>query len=146
MALGIIGPEFPLTYAAGQWIRAKHPVEAFHRSGYKDWHMRHAFFADMGGFHLHPRSGDPFPLNATQLHWLVRNKFVEYPTITRKAVWDKSKKDTFTRIVTIFQIGYLIVQCIACAVQGLAITTLEFNGLAIVTCSLMTSYVWLNQT
>jgi hypothetical protein len=145
MILGIFGPEFPLTYAAGQWSRAKHSVKAFHASGYEDWHMRHAFFADMGGFVLHTRDGDPFPLNATQLHWLVRHKYIEYPRITRREVWDKSKQDTFTKAVTAFQVGYLIVQCIARAVQGLSITTLELNALAIVVCSLMTSYAWLHK-
>ena len=145
MALGILGPEFPLTYAAGQWSRAKHSVAAFRASGYDDWHMRLAFFADMGGFVFHARDSKPFPLNATQLHWLVINKFVEYPTITRKEVWDKSKQDTFTKVITAFQISYLIIQCIGRAVQGLAITTLELNALAIVVCSLMTSAVWLHK-
>lgn len=145
MGLGILGPEFPLTYAAGQWSRAKHSVEAFRASGYDDWHMRQAFFADMGGFVFHARDSKPFPLNATQLHWLVINKFVEYPAITHKEVWDKSRQDTFTKVIAAFQIGYLIVQCIARAIQDLAITTLELNALAIVVCSLMTSYVWLHK-
>ena len=65
MALGILGPEFPLTYAAGQWSRAKHSIEAFRRSGYEDWDMRRAFFADMGGFVFQAVDGQPFPLNAT---------------------------------------------------------------------------------
>ncbi|KAF2791675.1 hypothetical protein K505DRAFT_363593 [Melanomma pulvis-pyrius CBS 109.77] len=111
MCLGIIGPEFPLTYAAGQWSRAK----------------------------------QPFPLNATQLHWLVINTFVEYPSITRKEVWDKSKQDTFTKAITAFQVTYLIIQCIARILQGLAITTLELNAVAIVVGSLMTSYAWLHK-
>jgi hypothetical protein len=145
MSLGIMGPEFPLTYAAGQWSRAKHSVAAFRASGYEDWHMRHAFFADMGGFILHAQDGEPFPLNATQLHWLVVNKFVDYPTISRKEVWDKSKQDTFTKVITAFQVGYLIIQCIARAIQHLAITTLELNAVAIVVCSLMTSYAWLHK-
>ncbi|KAF2014656.1 hypothetical protein BU24DRAFT_433898 [Aaosphaeria arxii CBS 175.79] len=133
MFLGIIGPEFPLIYAAGQWSRAKHSVAAFKASGYPDWHLRQAFFADMGGFMFHARDGKPFPLNATQLHWLVTNNFVEYPSITKREVWDKSKQDTFTKVVTAFQVGYLIIQCIARAVQNLAITTLELNAVAIVT-------------
>jgi hypothetical protein len=145
MGLGILGPEFPLTYAAGQWSRAKHSVEAFRASGYEDWHMRQAFFVDMGGFVFHARDGQPFPLNATQLHWLVINKFVEYPTITRKEVWDKSKQDAFTKVITAFQTGYMIIQCIARATQDLAITTLELNALAIVVCSIMTSCVWLHK-
>ncbi|KAF2839888.1 hypothetical protein M501DRAFT_1010887 [Patellaria atrata CBS 101060] len=145
MGLGILGPEFPLTYAAGQWSRAKHSMRAFHTSGYNDWHMRQAFFADMGGFVFHTRNSKPFPLNANQLHWLVTNNFVEYPAITREEIWDKSKQDTFTKIITAFQICYLVVQCIARASQNLAITTLELNALAIVTCSLMTSFVWLHK-
>ena len=145
MCLGILGPEFPLTYAAGQWSRAKHSVEAFHASGFDDWDLRKAFFADMGGFFFHARDGSPFPLNAAQLHWLVINKFVDYPTISRTEVGDKSKRDTLTKFITSFQVGYLIVQCIARAIQDLAITTLELNALAIIVCSLMTSYIWLHR-
>ena len=107
--------------------------------------MRQAFFADMGGFVLHARDGDPFPINAAQLHWLVVNKFVDYPTITRRDIWEKSKQDTFTKVVTAFQVGYLILQCIARAVQRLAITTLELNAFAIVVCSLMNSCFWLHK-
>lgn len=145
MCLGVLGPEFPLTYAAGQWSRAKHSVKAFRASGYNDWHMRHAFFADMGGLVFHAQDGDPFPLNATQLHWLVINEFVDYPNITREEVWDKSKQDTFTKVVAAFQIGYLIIQCTARAIQRLAITTLELNAIAIAVCSLLTSYAWLHK-
>lgn len=107
--------------------------------------MRQAFFADMGGFVLHPIDGVPFPVNTVQLHWLVTQKFVEYPASTSKEVWDKSKQDTFTKVITAFQIGYLIIQCIARAIQGLAITTLELSALAIVVCSLMTSVMWLHK-
>ncbi|KAF2251459.1 hypothetical protein BU26DRAFT_530281 [Trematosphaeria pertusa] len=138
MCLGIVGPEFPLTYAAGQWSRAKHSVQAFRDAGYEDWHMRQAFFADMGGFVFHARDGDPFPLNATQLLWLVRHGHVEYPNITRKEVWDRSKQDTFTKIITAFQVGYLILQCTARAIQNLAITTLELNAVAIVPADVQT--------
>jgi hypothetical protein len=107
--------------------------------------MRQAFFADMGGFMLHPKDGKPFPLNATQLHWLVENGCIEYPQITKKEIWDKSKQDTVAKVITAFQVGYLIIQCIARAAQKLAITTLELNALAIVVCSLMTSYAWLHK-
>jgi hypothetical protein len=144
MLLGIIGPEFVLTYAAGQWSRAKWSVHAF-RDEHPEWHMRHAFFADMGGFVLHTEDGVTFPLNAMQLHWLVQHKYVDFPQITRREVWDKSKQDTFTKVITAFQVGYLIIQCSARAAQKLAITALELNALAIVVCSLMTSFAWLHK-
>lgn len=145
MFLGIMGPEFVLTYAAGQWSRAKWSVKAFKDLGYNDWHMRQAFFADMGGFVFHTKDAKSFPLNATQLHWLVKHGYIEYPKITKREVWDKSKQDTFTKVITAFQVSYLIIQCAARAAQSLTITTLELNALAIVVCSLMTSYAWLHK-
>jgi hypothetical protein len=144
MLLGIIGPEFVLTYAAGQWSRAKWSVQAF-KNTHPEWHMRHAFFADMGGFVLHTEDGVTFPVNAMQLHWLVEHGYVEFPKITKRELWDKSKQDTFTKVITAFQVGYLIIQCSARAAQRLTITTLELNALAIVVCSLMTSFAWLHK-
>jgi hypothetical protein len=40
---------------------------------------------------------------------------------------------------------YLIVKCVARVVQGLTITMLELNAVAVVVCSLMTSYAWLHK-
>ncbi|KAF1838218.1 hypothetical protein BDW02DRAFT_636652 [Decorospora gaudefroyi] len=130
MLLGILGPEFVLIYAAGQWSRAKWSVENF-KEDHPDWHMRHAFFADMGGFVLHTEDGVVFPVNAVQLRWLVRHEYIEYPKISRKGLWDKSKQDTFTKVITAFQVGYMIIQCAARAAQQLTITTPELNALAI---------------
>lgn len=102
MFLAIIGPEFVLTYAAGQWSRAAQSVKAFHEAGHEGWGMRLAFFADMGGFVLHARDSAPFPLNAKQLHWLVVNKHVEYPSTTNEEIWDKSKQDRVAKVVMAF--------------------------------------------
>lgn len=145
MLLAILGPEIVLTYAAGQWSRARHSVAAFRNSGYSQWNMRMAFFADMGGFVLHPRDGDAFPLNAKQLHWLVTNGHVDYPNLNPAEVWDKSKQDRLAKAITAFQIAYIVLECCGRAFQSLAITTLELNTLGIVVCSLMTSFAWLHK-
>ncbi|KAL9944097.1 hypothetical protein D7B24_001977 [Verticillium nonalfalfae] len=99
----------------------------------------------MGGFVLKADGIEPFPLNAKQLHWLVMNRHVEYPAITTAEIWDKSKQDGIAKVITSVQIAYLIVECIGRATQGLAITTLELNTLAIVTCTLMTAFAWLHK-
>ncbi|KAI6783780.1 uncharacterized protein J7T54_001656 [Emericellopsis cladophorae] len=145
MVFAVFAPEIVLTYAAGQWSRAKHSVKAFHGSGYTKWSLKLAFFADMGGFRLSCPGTDPFPLNAKQLHWLVVNGFVDYPKTSPAEIWDKSKQDRLAKLITSFQIGYLVVQCIGRLAQGLAITTLELNTLAIVVCSLMTAFTWLHK-
>ncbi|KAH8663284.1 hypothetical protein BGZ61DRAFT_462822 [Ilyonectria robusta] len=145
MVLAILGPEIVLTYAAGQWSRARHSVEYFHKSGYTQWTMRLAFFADMGGFVLHAKDSDPFPLNAKHLHWLIKNKHVDYPCVNAAEIWDKSKQDRLTKVITAIQVGHLVVECIGRVAQGLAVTALELNTLAIVVCSLMTAFAWLHK-
>jgi len=165
MVLAIIGPEIVLTYSAGQWSRARHSVAAFRELQHDEWTMRMAFFADMGGFVLYPRQQtaerqdtgekpgagpvlrpqDAFPLNAKQLHWLVARKLVKYPELRPDDVWDRSKKDRLSKVITAFQIGYLIIECSGRAIQRLTITTLELNTLAIVVCSLMTAWFWLHK-
>lgn len=145
MGLGILGPEFVLTFAAGQWSRARQSVEDFRDSGYIGWNIRHAFFADMGGFVLCAQGCQPFPLNAKQLHWLVVNGHVAYPQVPDDEIRDRSKQDTVAKLVTAFQVGYLVVQTIGRRAQDLTITALELNTLAVVVCSLMTSYTWLRK-
>jgi hypothetical protein len=104
--------------------------------------MRRAFLADMGGFVFHAQDGDPFPLNTIQLHWLVYHGYVEFSSVTKREIWDMSKQDTFTKVVASFQVSYLIIHC---AAQGLTITIVELNALAIVICALMISYTWLHK-
>ncbi|KAK4201172.1 hypothetical protein QBC40DRAFT_324965, partial [Triangularia verruculosa] len=145
MLLAILAPEIVLTYAAGQWSRARHSVHDFHNSGYMQWTMRMAFFADMGGFVLEAAESVPFPLNAKQLHWLVINDHIPYPETDVDEIWDKSKQDRFARFITSFQVGYTILHAVGRASQHLAITTLELNTLGIVVCSLMTAYAWLHK-
>ncbi|KAK4463590.1 hypothetical protein QBC42DRAFT_265166 [Cladorrhinum samala] len=145
MGLAIVAPEIVLTYAAGQWSRAKHSMRDFHAAGYQQWTMRMAFFADMGGFVLETADGLSFPLNAKQLHWLVINHHVPYPQTDVDEVWDKSKQDRFARLITSFQVGYTILHAIGRVAQRLAITTLELNTLGIVFCSLMTAAAWLHK-
>lgn len=145
MLLVVIAPEIVLTYAAGQWSRARHSLKDFHQSGYTQWTMRMAFFADMGGFVLETSDCGSFPLNAKQLHWLIVNNHVEYPDTRAEEIWDKSKQDRFARLITAFQVSYTILQAIGRAVQHLTITILELNTLGIVVCSLMTAFAWLHK-
>lgn len=107
--------------------------------------MKHAFFADMGGIEINPPDFVPFRVNAKQLHYLVTKGYLPYPNILLKEIADKSKQDTIAKIITSLQITYLILQCIGRTIQRLAITTLELFALAIVVCSIATSWCWLRK-
>lgn len=52
--------------------------QKFHEAGYKDWTIKHAFFANMGGFLIEPPETDipSFPLDAEQLYVLVQHGYV----------------------------------------------------------------------
>ncbi|GLB07712.1 hypothetical protein AtubIFM57258_003073 [Aspergillus tubingensis] len=145
MLVAISGPEFVLTYASAQWGRARDSVRSFKASGFPQWTMRHGFFADMGGFHLVPPDGPPFPVTSKHIHWLVIHNYLPFPEITSEEITDRSKQDTVAKIVSCMQTSWMLLQCLGRAAQGLAITTLELSALAIVVCSVMTSLCWLHK-
>ncbi len=145
MGLAIAGPEFLLTAACGQLSTAQESVKAFYELGYTQWTVRHGFFADMGGFLFVPRDSEPFPITSKHLHWLISRRYLPFPDITSKEIWDKSKQDTVAKLISCFQVGYLMIQCLGRAGQHLAITTLELSALAIVVCSIMTNICWLRK-
>lgn len=71
-----------------------------------------------GGYN-HPS----FPLSAAQLLVLVEEFMFEISYITQNDIKDRSKADAFTKLFAIGQSGWLIVQCIARAAQGLRKST-----------------------
>ncbi|KAL8805756.1 MAG: hypothetical protein Q9182_001789 [Xanthomendoza sp. 2 TL-2023] len=109
------------------------------------WTIRHAFYANMGGFVLQPRESAAFPINGKQLHWLIKRGYVEYPKMTAKEVWDKSKADGFQKLLTCLQTAWFIIQIIGRAIQKLPITTLEITTLSFVLCTLAMFSQWANK-
>jgi len=66
--------------------------------------LTHAFYADMGGFHL--RTDDlerPIALNAEQLFYLVNMGYIEYPKIDKEEIDDKNKTDGLARCVKLLK-------------------------------------------
>lgn len=148
MAHAIAGPEFVLGFAAGQYENALQAVVTFRNLddvGQQKWTMRHAFFADMGGFMLHPRDSKPFPVNNQHLHWLISNHFMDFPQVESKDIWDKSKANTLIKSLVCVQICWLILNVVARAIQNLAITTIELATVSIVFCTIATYFCWLHK-
>jgi hypothetical protein len=141
---GMIGPEFVFQTALGEWASARRSVRAFQDSGYLQWSISHAFFADMGGYHLHPRDFVPFPLNAKQLHYLVERGYVDFSHVEIGAehIDDKNKSDGLSRLIIVFQILWFSINTIARAIRGLAITTLELTACGYIVCTLGICLCW----
>ena len=143
--IAIFGPEILVSFAIGQWSAVRRSVAAFRELDYPEWTMRHAFYGDMGGFVLQTKDYKAFPVNSIHIHWLVKKKYIKIPQITREEINDKSKADTFAKVVTAFQTSWFILQCIGRAAQHLAFSTLELSTVAFVCCTLPTYYFWLQK-
>jgi hypothetical protein len=137
-----LGPEFILIMAIGQLLSARQSVADFHSSGYTEWTIRLAFFADMGGFVLKTPDWVPFPIDAKQLHYLVTKEYVAYPDATEDTIRDRNKVDGSLRIITFCQITWFLIVTIARAVQHLEITGGDLTVVAYIIVTLITAFCW----
>ncbi|KAJ9615357.1 hypothetical protein H2200_001432 [Cladophialophora chaetospira] len=142
MLFALIFPEVITGIGAEQWASAFQCVQDLAESGHTNWTMRHAFYANMGGFLLESPDFPAFPIDGQQIGYLVERKYLNFPDIDEKTIWDKNKADGFARAVTVVQIGWFCIQCIGRAIQHLPISTLELTTLTFIFCTLCTFFFW----
>ena len=140
-----LGPEVTLMIALGQWNSARRSVAEFHSSGHTQWTKSHAFFADMGGFVLHTADQVSFPIDAKQLHYLITEGHVAFPSLDKRIIADKNKVDSLLRAITLCQTLWFVVNVSGRAAQHLAITCGELTTAAFIICTVGTTYCWLDK-
>lgn len=157
--LSLLGPELIFLLAFGQYHTANTSKRLFQELGHLDWSITHSFYADMGGIHVQPKGWKRFPVNAKQLHYLVRNGYMQYPDIKKWEIEARSKVDGLARfvhhhiylykpvtykarLITGIQTLRFLVAITARFITGLAVTTLEMTVLANVFCTIMTFVAW----
>ena len=140
--LALLAPELVMLFACGQWASALRSVTDMRETGYRQWTMVHAFYADSGGFVLQAPNCKAFPVTAKKIHYLVQRDYLNVPLITRREIWDKSKADLFAKLVASFQAVWLVAQIIARAIQRLPVTLLEVSTVALITCAAFTIFFW----
>ncbi|KAL9128480.1 MAG: hypothetical protein Q9217_002858 [Psora testacea] len=145
MVQAIMAPEFIVAFATGQKAEAKRSVVEWKELGFDNWTMRHGFYANMGGFILQPKDSQSFPVNSKQLKYLVTCRYIPYPHITAKEVWDKSKQDGFQKTLTMLQTGWFVIQCLGRVIQRIPLTTLELTTFSFVFCTFASYYQWSNK-
>ena len=143
MLFTIMWPEVTAGCAFEQWESACQSVDAFAKSGYPQWTMRHAFLADMGGFVLHSPDFPPFPVDGQQLLYLIQKKYVEYPQqVDSEYIWDKNKADVVARAITLVQVAWFSIECVGRAIQRLNISTLELLTITFIFCTMPSVILW----
>lgn len=149
--LCLFGPEFIMQMALAQLMSARASVALFHELGHDQWTLTHGFYADMGGFVLHPRigSGDEkwerFPVNAQQLHYLLKHGYVNaemVKAVDKRRIKDKNKLDNLLRLLVFVQNSWFLINLVARRAEDLAITTLELTTAAFIACGYSTQIFW----
>jgi hypothetical protein len=144
-----MGPEFLLALTIGEWQSARESVAHLNRlRGDDKWTLKHAFFADMGGFMLRTSDDVQFFLDTKHLHWMLENKVIPMAEFEHrflldpKAIDDRNKSDIFIRVIAVGQALWFCVSIIARGVQQLPVTTLEITAIGIIVDSILVYYFW----
>ena len=110
--------------------------------------MKHAFFADMGGYLLKTKDHKPYPINAKQLHYLITEGYIsedmvkKHVMLDKEVIDDKNKTDILVRWITILQVLWFFITFVARACQHLTITTLELTTVGFITTAIAVSIFW----
>ena len=111
----------------------------------------HSFYAAMGGFAVDiddesvPSIG--FRLKQTRLTLTARAVRLldlcgSLPDVSREDIKDKSKADNLTKLVSLLQVIWMLVQICGRLAKSLPVTLLEVNTLAHVICALVIYVLW----
>lgn len=141
MTMAVIVPEIVTCCAFVQRVAAREAVCHMEVLGHK-WSLTQAFYLNMGGVWLHPHESKPFPINAIQLQYLIKEGVLPCPVIKEREIWDRSKVDKFAKLFACLQIFWLAMQAIARATQALPVTPLEIAVLGFAIPSLATFAFW----
>ncbi|KAH9904330.1 hypothetical protein F4778DRAFT_732158 [Xylariomycetidae sp. FL2044] len=141
--LGVLCPELPMLFAFSQLSSARQSVEDMKKvPDHPEWTITHGFYADSGGFVLDVVGSANFPVTAKQMVFLVRNGYIDRPSITQADIKDKSKADGLAKGLAFFQSAWLMTKFIGRAIQGLDTSPFELASAALILCSLASLCLW----
>ena len=138
--MAMLAPELLMLFAEGQWAAAKRSVDDMRAIGITHWTMVHAFHAESGGFVLDVPDGKGFPITARQIYYLVEKRYIDAPAISAEEIVDKSKADSFAKVVAGAQAGWFAVQIISRGIERLVVSLLELSTICLMTCSAATLF------
>jgi hypothetical protein len=138
MGYFILAPEFVIVWAARQHFGARYLTKKYAKD-HPGWTPVHSFFLIMGGFTLHKGRK---PLRVLVAKDLEEAGKIEWPTITKEEIADRSKGDYLSKTIVLFQTTWFVGQCIARGAYGLTVTELEIVTLAFASLTGVIYYLW----
>lgn len=141
-SVGLIAPEVMFGFAIVQYCSARRSVRAFEDSGYDNWSLMHAFFADAGGFILHTADYPPFPVTGLQLHYLITHDYIAMPQLSKKHISDRNKVDGMLRFLSLWQVFWFCLNEFFRFISGLHISALELTTVANIIITVPSAICW----
>ena len=140
MGYFLLAPEFVIFWAARQHFGARRLTKKHQKK--IGWTRAHAFFLIMGGFMLHEGGKPVRVLEPKELEELSEAGKIEWPTITKEEIADRSKGDYLSKTIVLFQTTWFVGQCIARGAYGLTVTELEVVTVAFASLTGVIYYLW----
>ena len=141
MGCFLLTPEFVIVWAARQYLSARELTNEL-KENHPSWTRAHGFFLIMGGFTLHEGGKPVKVLVPRELKDLSEKGKIEWPTITKEEIEDRSKGDYLAKTIVLFQTTWFVGQCIARGAYGLTITELEVVTIAFACLTGVIYYLW----
>jgi hypothetical protein len=148
MVITVIAPEMTCSNALGQFIACYKFRALMRQRQITDWSLAQSFYARMGGYVLSThRDRNRILTMAEMEHLIGTSEAPEFivPSVSKEEVNSFAKADSFAKLVTLIQAGWLIVQSIARQYQHLPISELEIATLAFVANAFLIYLVWWNK-
>jgi len=141
MGYFLLTPESVIIWAARQYFGARYFTKKYERN-HTDWTQAHSFFLIMGGFTLHEGGKPVRVLEAKDLEESSEAGKIEWPTITKEEIADRSKGDYLSKTIVLFQTTWFVGQCIARGAYHLTMTELEVVTVAFASLTGVIYYFW----
>ncbi|KAF8505041.1 hypothetical protein BU17DRAFT_58091 [Hysterangium stoloniferum] len=149
MFWAIIAPELIIAWSLRQWDGARRLEKKYRQYSCTDyvetdlkWTVTHGHFIQMGGYMLVDGQVAKGTLTPEHFKELLEVGKIEFPTISKEEINDRSKGDALSKALVIVQTTWFILQCIARKAQGLATTQIELLTLALATLNGIIYFLW----
>ena len=144
MGYFLLAPEFVVIWAARQYSGARYLTKKYEKT-HTGWTRAHSFFLIMGGFTLYEGEKPVRVLEAKDLEELSEAGKIEWPTITKEEIADRSKGDYLSKVIVLFQTTWFVGQCITQGAYHLTVTELEVVTVAFASLTGVIYYLWWNK-
>lgn len=138
MLLAALAPEYITRVDMDQYLRARYHTKRM-RQRNPSWSSILSFYIIMGAIDI-DTSGTAIDASRVQ-DWIDRGQF-HLSNLSEEDICDRSKADSFMKIIACVQTAWLLLQCLGRVAQRLPITTLELTTASFVIFTLATYVFW----